>query len=416
MALRNIKHIFVKSAKTFKKIQTHVDELKKRKNAEEEVPKEEEQLPTVHVVAISTWSVAKAIMVTLLVLGSAYILSEISHLLLLLFLGLFFAATLDPGVDWLERHHVARSFGVLLMFFVIFAVFVVIIGSMIPIVIEQISDIVANIGKNTVEYFDELQNGGTDIPLVGDHANEMISAALQSLNFDELTQGAVTNLSQFVEYLKSFASGSFTAAGKAVSAGVSAATSVASFFFDLIIVLFFTFFMVVDRQAFRKGFRSLFPSKYGEYISQKMHEVQAKIGAWTRGQLSLSLIMFLLSFIGLLIIGMKYATTLAIVVAVGEFLPYVGPLLFLLFSFPIALNISVFMVVKLLILYGILQFLEGNIIVPLVMEKAVGLSPVAVLTAIIIGFQFLGVIGAIIAVPIATTIGIFVKEYARKVK
>ena len=127
--------------------------------------------------------------------------------------------------------------------------------------------------------------------------------------------------------------------------------------------------------------------------------------------------MFGLTFVGLHLIGMgKYALTLALLMGIGELIPYVGPLIFLIFSLPIAFAISLITVLKLVIFYAVIQFAEGNILVPAVMNKIVGLSPIIVILVLLIGWHFLGIIGVIISVPITTAVAMFVRDYVKLIK
>jgi len=131
----------------------------------------------------------------------------------------------------------------------------------------------------------------------------------------------------------------------------------------------------------------------------------------------LGLIMFGLTFVGLHLIGMgKYALTLALLMGIGELIPYVGPLIFLIFSLPIAFAISLITVLKLVIFYAVIQFAEGNILVPAVMNKIIGLSPIIVILVLLIGWHFLGIIGVIISVPITTAVAMFVRDYVKLIK
>ena len=107
----------------------------------------------------------------------------------------------------------------------------------------------------------------------------------------------------------------------------------------------------------------------------------------------------------------EYAVTLAMIIWIWEMLPYIWPIVFLIIALPIAFNIWLFVVLKLLILYWVLQFVEWNILVPAVMNKAVGLNPIVILLVIIIWFQFLWVIWAVVSVPVATALSIFIKDF-----
>ena len=119
-------------------------------------------------------------------------------------------------------------------------------------------------------------------------------------------------------------------------------------------------------------------------------------------------------FLELLIIGMgKYALTLALIIGLGEFLPFIGMFAFLICAIPIALGMGFAMFIKLLIAFLLIQFLENNVIFPLIMGKSLGLSPIVMILVVIIGFDFFGFIGAFMAIPVTTAITIFISDYTK---
>lgn len=363
-------------------------------------------------VSVSSTSIAKATFTVMWILLLAYFLFSISKLLILFFISLFFAATLDPAVDFFERIRVSRVFSVLLLYFLIIVFFILFLWSIVPIMIDQISTIITNIWTSSIEFVEDFQNGDIQIPYVWESVNSWMVNAFQSINIDMIAEQLLENFSSYVKELQSIAKWWIAAAWEVVNVSAGIIWAVSSFMFSVTLVFFITFFMVTDRENLNNFFRSLFPPKYSKYIEKKIHWVQVQIWAWVRGQFALMIIMFFISWVWLMIIGMwDYALTLAMIIWVWELLPYVWPLIFLLVSLPIALNISFFVVVKLLILYALLQFLEWNFLVPAVMKKAVWLSPIVVLLVIIIWFQFLWIIWAIIAVPVATAISLFIKDY-----
>ena len=125
-----------------------------------------------------------------------------------------------------------------------------------------------------------------------------------------------------------------------------------------------------------------------------------------------------IAYISLQIIGVKYALTLAMVFGIAEFLPYLGPILSFLISAPIAFNESITSGLALVVFCIGLQFVEGNFIVPLVMKRSVGLPPVVTIIALIAGASFSNIInpilGMILAVPVATILSIFVRDYTMR--
>lgn len=403
----------------FKKIK------KLQKSLKESTPVEKFELPDteqpkakkkeVQVVALSSKSVAKATLTIIGILILAYVLFQLQSLLVIFFVSLFFSAALDPAIDWLEDKKIPRPLGIILIFILLFTLIIAIIGSMVPVIIEQITKLLANFAEWSLSFINSLQSeeGFSFLP---EPYRTWAITALTSFNLESAIREVLINLSSFTDQIKEIASGSLKTIGSTVAAGASVTASIASGLFNFLLVVLLTFFMVVDKGSLNDFFHSLFPKKYGSYISEKTRAIQKQIGAWTRGQLLLSLIMFITTFIGLLIIGMgEYALTLALVMAIGEFIPYIGPMIFLLFSLPVAFGISFAVIIKLLVFYAILQFVEGNIFVPAVMNKAVGLSPIVVLLVLIIGWQFLGIIGAIIAVPVTTAAAIFLSDYMKSI-
>ncbi len=135
------------------------------------------------------------------------------------------------------------------------------------------------------------------------------------------------------------------------------------------------------------------------------------MGFWVLGQILTSLSIFVLTFIGLSILKVQYALFLALIAALLEIVPYIGPILSavpaMFFAFiqhpPLAIAVG--------ILYLLIHQIEGYILVPKIMQKAVGTSPLLVLLALLIGFKLAGVVGLLIAVPLSTALIVVVNEF-----
>lgn len=412
----NFQQILNKSKNILKKTQWNIKMLKERKK-EKEVFRgintiELHETDDEKTFSISPISVAKSTLAVIIILISCYFIYSISSLVILFFISLFFSATLDPAVDFFERFKIPRWVWVVILYFLIITFLILLFGSMIPIIVQQISKIATNISYAILWFINDFQAGKIIVPYVWEKINLWVLQATQSINIENIAKDVIANFSDFTKSLQDLAKWWLVAVWGAVWAWASFAWAIWWFLMNLVLVLFMTFFMIIDRWNLTSFFRSLFPSKYWNYIENKLENIQKQIGSWVRWQMALMVIMFLISLIWLIIIWMwEYALTLALIVWVWEFLPYIWPIAFLLISLPIALNISLFTIIKLLILYAILQFVEWNILVPSVMEKAVWLSPIVIILVILIWFQFLGVIWAIISVPVATAISIFINDY-----
>jgi predicted PurR-regulated permease PerM len=183
---------------------------------------------------------------------------------------------------------------------------------------------------------------------------------------------------------------------------------------NAILVLLLTYFMSVDEHIIDKFILQVFPSKYGRYITQKTTAIKGKIGEWLRGQIMLMIAVGLVTYLGLLILGVEYAATLGVFAGLTELIPVIGPLIALVGAIPIAANQSGLMILWVTILYFIIQRLENNLLVPLIMKKATGLHPIIVLFAMLVGYRFMGIIGIVISIPVAAALGIFLHDHLRR--
>ncbi len=354
-------------------------------------------LPQIHTekekkiaVEISASSVARSTAVVLLLLVLAYFLYQISNILLVFFISFLFAAALDPIIDFMQKRKVPRAIGVLMVYLFFFVILGVLISKLVPLMAKQVVDIAHTVGK-FVENI--TSDGGSSIPF----AREL------KPYFDQLYQAIDLK----------------TAATQIQSALQVLASQLLNISFGLvnvILVLVLTFFMTVEEKSMQEFYLSLFPSRYGNYISTRLEAIKQKIGYWLRGQLLLSLVAGVLSYIGLLLLNVQYALTLSVIAAITMVIPVIGRIFALIFTVPIVLNQSPILALWVSVYYFILQQIEVNILAPYIMNKAVGLSPIIIIFAMLVGAQYLGIVGLIISIPIATSVAIFVKDYMEKAK
>ena len=140
----------------------------------------------------------------------------------------------------------------------------------------------------------------------------------------------------------------------------------------------------------------------------------SKWDAGFRGRYFLMLIIFLLDYVGLLLIGAPYALVLALVAGILEIVPYIGPVISAVIAVSVSFLHGPLTGLLVLGLFVLVQQLEGYVLTPLVMKKAVGLNPVVVILALMIGAKLGGVMGIIIAVPIAAVAGEIVNDLVKK--
>ena len=179
------------------------------------------------------------------------------------------------------------------------------------------------------------------------------------------------------------------------------------------LILVITFYMVLQEDGLKKVFKVLVPPHYQPFANSILGKVQRKIVAWVKGQLILSFIVGLLAYIGLSIIGINYALVLGIFAGLAELVPYAGPFIGGVVAIFFALSQSTAKAVFVAALYIIIQQFENNILVPKVMQKAVGLNPIISILALITGVKIAGVVGALFAIPTVTVLDVIIKEILR---
>lgn len=328
---------------------------------------------------ITTMTIVKVILVFILF----YFLFLIKEILAILFISLILASAIDPWVDWMQKKKVPRGCGVILIYLVISSVIGFVVYSIIPPIAEQVG---------------ELSN---NFPQIVEKVISGFSALKEYSAQHGILDNVKENFGTISENLQSAAGGLF-----------STVSGIFGGIFSFFLVLIMTFYMVVEENALKKVVWSVVPEKNQLYTMQLINRMQKKIGLWLRGQLILSLIIFILTYIGLLILGVKYALVLALIAGLTEFVPYLGPILaaipaiFLSFTQG-GLMLTVFVAV----FYYIIQLAENNIIVPKLMQKVIGMSPIISIAVLLIGFKLAGVVGAILSIPVATAVSVFIKDF-----
>ena len=184
--------------------------------------------------------------------------------------------------------------------------------------------------------------------------------------------------------------------------------------FSFLIVLSIAFYLSVQEAGSKKFFASLLAVEHQEYALELIERIQYKMGRWLQGQIVLMLMVFLIDYLGLLLIGAPYALILAIMAGVLEIVPYVGPIVSAIVATAISLLHGSVTGLLVLALFALVQQLEGYVLAPLVMKKAVGLNPVIVIVALLIGAELAGVLGIIVSIPVATVISEIVRDLTKE--
>jgi len=184
---------------------------------------------------------------------------------------------------------------------------------------------------------------------------------------------------------------------------------------SVITVLVFTFYMLLEGPDIKRGVIALFPTSERPRVGLVLDRIGAKFGGWLRAQLLLSYSVALPVALGLSLLGIPYPLLLAIIAGIGELIPMVGPTLGAAVAILVALSQQPWQLVGVVIFYTIVLNVEPHILVPRIMAQVVGLSPILTLVALLTGIKLLGILGGLLAVPVAAALQVIVAEVAREV-
>jgi predicted PurR-regulated permease PerM len=328
-------------------------------------------------VSVSTWTIAK-ILIVLAVVGLLWLLRDV---VAMLFVALLLSALIDPFADWFAKHRVPRAFAVLIVYACLLAIGTAVVILLIPPLVSQVQQIV--------------------------------------VNFPEIFEGLMNTFSRLRDLTAQYGLGEnfqtgLAALEKGFSNSLSGIFSTVTGFFGsvavFVIILVLTFYMVVEEDSARRLFKNLAPAEYQPFLAALFTKMQYRIGSWLRGQLVLGLIIGSAVYLGLTILGVPYALLLGLIAGLLEIIPYAGPMLAAIPTLIIAFSVSPLKGVLTLILFVAIQEIENNVLVPKIMQKVTGLNPVISIVAMIIGVKFGGVVGALLAIPVATMISVVVEE------
>ncbi len=296
---------------------------------------------------------------------------QIRGIIVSIFLSYVIMAALFPAVKYLRSKRVPHVLAVLIPYIAVFLLVFMLIIPLIPFVMDQISSLL----KNFPTY---LEDSG------------------RTFGFD-------INPHQIQDYISkevgSIGKNAIGVTGKVFGGVLSTLT-----------VLVVGFYFLMYSEAFKHRVASFFDREHRDHVKQTMQLIDDKLGAWLRGQVVLCFAIGLTTYIALSAVQMPYALPLALIAGMFEILPTIGPIVSAVPAVIVALTISPTMAIIVIIAYLLIQALENNLLVPKIMQRAVGLNPVVVILAIMIGANLMGIAGALLAIPFVSFVIVLFKS------
>jgi len=318
------------------------------------------------VIEIESKTIIKIVLITL----AAVFIYLLRDVLMSVLLSIIIASAVNPFASWMEARRIPRMVAVIFLYIVFFSLLVVFLSLIIPVAASELNQLTQMLPK----IFEQ-------VPQIG---------PAKYLDFAGELQNLVQTSSQ---YLQVSSTSIFTLLIDIFGGLVS--------FVSIIVISFYFSFMKHGVATFLK---SILPDVHEEYAIGLWKRAEAKVGKWLHGQLLLALIVGILVFAGLSALKIKYALLLGITAMFLELIPYVGPVMAAIPAIILAYLQSPTLALWVLIFYIVVQQLENQLLMPLILGKSTGLHPVIVVVALLIGVKLAGILGMLLAVPVAVVL------------
>lgn len=313
---------------------------------------------------------------TLLILGVIWFLYVIRDVIALFLISVIITAALTPIIRHMQRI-MPRSISVTLVYILFFCAVGLLIYFILPVLTEQMEELSSALPEQ-IKWVQEKFG-----------LEQETSANSTLANIGAQMAGSLQNIVS-------------TTAG--VFAGMISAVA----------VIAMSFYMSLQKNGLKRFLTSITPQKHKDYVNSLTDRIEGTFGRWVVGQIITMLFVGTLYYISLSALGVPYALVLAVLGGLLEIVPYFGPIMSAVPAALLGFMIDPLTGVLVIVAYILINMLENYVLIPKIMNRAIGLNPVAIILALLIGLQVAGIIGVILAVPIAGAIGIFARDLMDK--
>lgn len=285
---------------------------------------------------------------------------------------------LNPIVSLLERLHVKRFWGMIIILLLLIGFLTGLILLTAPAISVQVKDLAISLPA----YLQQLAND-----IEGWMENSFLGPY-----YDEAYQWLTENLQDIPNKIGNYLGG-------AVEGLWNVASTITNVVITIITFPFVLFFLLKDGKKFKRYCLKLLPPKFRNDANEIIKNMDAQVGSYIQGQIIVATCIGILLYSGYLIIGLDYAITLAIIAAVTSVVPYLGPIIAISPAIIIAIVHSPFMLLKLAIVWAIVQFLEGQFISPNIMGRTMQIHPLTIIFVLLCAGNLFGLVGVILGIP-----------------
>ncbi|MEK7173645.1 MAG: AI-2E family transporter [Patescibacteria group bacterium] len=345
-------------------------------------------MPSRQIIEISTGTLLK-IIVFVLGLAALYIVREI---LLILLLSIVIASAINPAIRRLQSYRFPRPLAVLALYVLTAALFAFVFYLLVPPLVGELRNFATTF---TALLENTLMQVRERLSSFYSYAPEFVSMPAESLT-DKLNKFINNNF--------------FTV----FSASSSVGSSLFGGVFSFVLTVVLSFYFAVQENGISNFLKVVTPREHEQYVEDLWTRSQQKIGKWLQGQLLLGVLVGVLVYLGLTLLGVRYALILALLAAVFELIPLFGPILAAIPGVLLAFLQGPILAVWVVLLYVIVQQMENHLIYPLVVRRAVGVPPLVVIISLLVGGKLAGFIGLVLAVPVASALLEYVNDVVKQ--
>lgn len=341
-----------------------------------------------------------------------------------LIIGIIFAYVIDPIVNFLERKGIKRPFGVIIVYITTLIVFAILLVTVIPKTITEITNLLASLPP----MIDSMSRGLTKFfyKLAEDYNINLTPSFLNMLSgtTDGVSKSAklVTNSQDpLTNMFNSFSNAITNILDNVQKSALDSLRSVVVKLYGLVtstlkivLVLIFSFYFSIGKEKYLKSFKKSIPNKYREDVNYLAVRINTSLQQFIRGRLLLALFVGFLTMIYLLILRVDFAIVIGMITCIADIIPYIGPFLGFVPAVLFAFMDAPLKALWVSILFIIIQWAENNILAPKLIGDSTGLNPLAVLISIIIGGGIFGIWGMVVSVPLVSIILILLDFFKLK--
>ncbi|MGT2755558.1 AI-2E family transporter [Streptococcus ovuberis] len=294
---------------------------------------------------------------------------------------------MKPAVDWLEGHKVSRVWAISLVFVLVSLLIIWGLAVFIPNVQEQI----VGFSSNLPDYFRQIEGLVED--LIKDDRFAQFRPQINEF-LDSLTY-------QITDIARNFSSSAVNWVGNLVSTASQIVVAV-------IIMPFILFYLLRDGDQMNQAITQYLPTKWRLPVGNILHEVNAQLANYVRGQLTVATIVAIIFAILFSIVGLEYALTLAVLAGVLNLVPYLGSFLAMIPALLVALIAGPSMFVKVVIVFIVEQTIEGRFVTPLIIGSSLKIHPITILFVLLTAGRIFGVWGVLLGIPVYASVKVVV--------